>query len=265
MQLLAEVYTILKTMGNNPNEIADILESWKPIADSYLLGITVKILRIRDREELINKIVGRVGNKGSGHWTTIASAQLGVPSTLIASALFTRYNSFYREERVLASKNFNIIPSHLNLDIQDVLKGYQFARIINHFQGVKLISEASKTYNWKLNLSEIARIWTNGCFIKSDFMIKLISILKEDDNMLTHPAIINKVKALKPFINKVVSECILNELTIFSLSESVSFLNSYTKSNSSANIIQAQRNYSGAHAYQRIDDDSDKFYYTIWN
>ncbi|MFP4844304.1 NADP-dependent phosphogluconate dehydrogenase [Winogradskyella sp. PE311] len=265
MQLLAEVYTIFKTMGKNPDEIADILESWRVKADSYLLGITIDILRKKDGDEwLVDKIVDKAGNKGTGNWTTIATAKLGAPSTLIASALFARYISFYKEERLLASKNFNIKPSVFNIDSDDVLKAYQFARIINHYQGLKLISEAGKAYKWNLNLSEIARIWTNGCIIKSDFMIELISVLKEDDNILKHNSIIDQIKFLKPSVNKVVSQCILNELTVPCLSESVNFLNNYITGRSSANIIQAQRDYFGAHTYQRTDDASGKFYHTNW-
>ncbi|MEP3837842.1 MAG: NADP-dependent phosphogluconate dehydrogenase [Algibacter sp.] len=266
MQLLAEVYTILKTMGKNPDEVSDILESWKPKADSYLLGITVDILRKKDGNDwLVNKIVDKAGNKGTGNWTTIATAQLGSPSTLIASALFARYTSFYKEDRIQASKNLNINPSALNLGIEEVCNAYQFARIINHYQGIKLISEAGKAYGWHLNLSEIARIWTNGCIIKSDFMAELIPVLKEDDNILRHPLIIDRLKVLKPSINKVVSQCVLNELTASCLSESVNFLNAYATANSSANIIQAQRDYFGAHTYQRVDDNSGKFHHTNWN
>ena len=266
MQLLAEVYTILKTIGKNPDEIADILESWKPKTDSYLLGITIDILRKKDGDDwLVNKIVDKAGNKGTGNWTTIATAQLGAPSTLIASALFARYTSFYKEERLQASENFNIKPSSFNLDTDEVLKAYQFSRIINHYQGLKLISEAGKAYDWELNLNEIARIWTNGCIIKSDFMAELILVLKEDDNILKHKIIINQVKSLKPSINKLVSQCVLNELAVPCLSESVNFLNGYTTTNSSANIIQAQRDYFGAHTYQRTDDDSGKFHHTNWN
>lgn len=266
MQLLAEVCTILKTMGHNPDAIADILESWKPKANSYLLEITLEVLRKKDGADwLVNKIVDKAGNKGTGNWTTIATAQLGVPSTLIASALFARYTSFYKDERLLASANFDIKPTSLPLDIQEVLEAYQFARIINHYQGLKLISEAGKAYKWDLNLSEIARIWTNGCIIKSDFMVELITVLKADDNILKHESIINQVKKLKPSINKVVSECVLNAVPAACLSESVNFLNAYTTSNSSANIIQAQRDYFGAHTYQRIDDDSGTFHHTNWN
>lgn len=265
MQLLAEVYTILKTMGKTPDEIADILESWKSKADSYLLGITVEVLRKKEGNDwLVNKIVDKAGNKGTGNWAAIATAQLGVPSTLIPSALFARYTSYYKEERLQASKNFTINPSAVNLTIEEILKAYQFARIVNHYQGLKLISEAGRAYKWQLNLSEIARIWTNGCIIKSDLIMELIPVLKEDDNILTHHTIINQVKSLKPSINKVVSECILNELAIPCLSESVSFINGYSTANSSANILQAQRDYFGAHTYQRTDDASGKFHHTNW-
>ena len=265
MQLLAEVYTILKTMGKNPDDVANILESWKPKANSYLLEITIDVLRKKEGNDwLVNKIVDKAGNKGTGNWTTIATAQLGAPSTLIASALFARFTSFYKDERIKASENFNIKPSSLSLEIDDVLKSYQFARIINHYQGIKLISEAGKAYGWHLNLSEIARIWTNGCIIRSNFMVELISVLKEDDNILKHQTIINQVKALKPSINKVVANCILNELAIPCLSESVNFFNAYTTANSSANIIQAQRDYFGAHTYQRTDDATGKFHHTNW-
>ncbi len=265
MQLLAEVYTIFKAMGYNPDKIANILESWIPQANSYLLGITIDILRKKDGEVwLVNKIVDKAGNKGTGNWTTIATAQLGAPSTLIASALFARYTSFYKEERLQASISFNIKSTALDLEDADVLNAYQFARIINHFQGFKLISEAGKAYTWELKLNEIARIWTNGCIIKSDFMEGLISVLKDGDNILTHKTIIKQIQYMKPLINHVVSECVLMEVPVPCLSESVNFLNAYVTANSSANIIQAQRDYFGAHTYQRTDDSAGKFHHTNW-
>ena len=184
---------------------------------------------------------------------------------MIASALFARYTSFYKEERIIASENFEESTTlNLNISTVDILKAYQFARIINHYQGFKLIQEASKTYKWDLNLSELSRIWTNGCIIKSDLMVELITVFKTTNNMLTNEIIIQKIKTLKPSVKKVVSECILNELPIPNFSESINFLNSYTVANSSANLIQAQRDYFGAHTYQRIDDTSNKFYHTNW-
>lgn len=267
MQLLAEVLSILKATGNNLEQIATILESWKERSDSYLLDITIKILRKKEGEDwLINKIMDKAGNKGTGNWATIATAQLGVPSTLIASALFARYTSFYKEDRINLQKKYDKehIGLHLDLLNDQVLNAYQFSRIINHYQGFKLISEAAKTYKWDLNLSEIARIWTNGCIIKSNLMRTLVAILKETDNILTDESIVQQIRAMKPSANHVISQCIKNELAIPCFSEAVNFLNNFSTANSTANLIQAQRDYFGAHTYQRIDDDSEKFYHTDW-
>lgn len=226
MQLLAEVVGILKSLGNNLDEIATILESWKEMADSYLLGITIKVLRKKEGNDwLVDKIIDKAGNKGTGNWATIATAQLGVPSTLIASALFARYISFYKEDRVELHKKYREATSKTkpNLLIDEVLKAYQFSRIINHQQGFKLISEASKFYEWSLNLSEIARIWTNGCIIKSTLMQELVETLKGNENLLMNEKFIQQIKELKPSITKVVSQCVLNELAIPCLSEAINF------------------------------------------
>lgn len=267
MQLLAEVLSILKATGNNLAQIATILESWKEKSDSYLLDITIKILRKKEGDDwLIDKIMDKAGNKGTGNWATIATAQLGVPSTLIASALFARYTSFYKVDRINLQKKYDKEPIGLHLDLlnDQVLNAYQFSRIINHYQGFKLISEAANTYKWDLNLSEIARIWTNGCIIKSNLMRTLVVILKESDTILIDDSIVQQIKALKPSANQVISKCILNELAIPCFSEAVNFLNNFSTANSTANLIQAQRDYFGAHTYQRIDDDTEKFYHTSW-
>jgi len=267
MQLLAEVFGILTVSGKNPDEIADIFENWKDKADSYLLDITIDILRKKENNDwLVNKILDKAGNKGTGNWATIATAQLGAPSTLIASALFARYTSFYKKDRVEANKIFNT-NYDMNVDISsnDLLNTYQFARIMNHYQGFNLINQASKSYNWNLYLSEIARIWTAGCIIKSDLMIELVEAFKRTDSILKDKTIIEQIKSLKPATNKVVSHCILNELPISCLSESVNFFNGFKTGNSNANIIQAQRDYFGAHTYQRVDDVTGKFYHTNWS
>lgn len=267
MQLLAEVATILEALGQNPDDIANILDGWKKTASSYLLDITTTIFRKKEGDAwLINKILDKAGNKGTGNWTTIASAELGVPTTLIASALFSRYISFYKEERILLNRNFKKVnTSHLNLKTDEILEAYQFARIINHYQGFKLIAEASNKFEWNLNLSEIARIWTSGCIIKSSFMQDLVEVFINNTNMLTNSEIVKLVNQYKPSIKKVVSQCVLNDLTTPALSEAIQFLNAMTTEYASANTIQAQRDYFGAHTYQRLDDNSGKSYHTNWN
>ncbi|MDB9748753.1 NADP-dependent phosphogluconate dehydrogenase, partial [Polaribacter sp.] len=266
MQLLADVCTVLKAKGNTPDQIAEIFEQWKPTTNSYLLEITSTILRKKEGDDwLVNKIMDTAGNKGTGNWATIATAELGVPSTLIASALFARYTSFYKAERVAASKQFNSENiTAPKISIEDLHNAYQFARIINHYQGFKLIQEASEHFKWALNLSELARIWTNGCIIRSDYMIELVTIFKTTNNLFAHENTIQALKTRKSAIKKVVSECVLSELPIPSLSNAIHFFNNITTANSSANLIQAQRDYFGAHTYQRKEDDTGQFYHTDW-
>nr|WP_321222242.1 NADP-dependent phosphogluconate dehydrogenase [uncultured Psychroserpens sp.] len=267
MQLLAEVVTILEATGQNLDEIANILESWKSTANSYLLEITIDILRKKEGNNwLVKKILDKAGNKGTGNWTTIASAELGVPSTLISSALFARYTSFYKEERIQLNTKFKSdTVSNLQLTSTEILEAYQFARIINHYQGFKLIAEASNKFSWDLNLSEIARIWTNGCIIRSTLMEELVEVFKETTNILTNPELIASIKQYKLSVKKVVSQCVLNDITASCLGESIQFFNGITTVESSANIIQAQRDYFGAHTYKRNDDDGVKNHHTIWN
>ncbi|MGM0580847.1 MAG: decarboxylating NADP(+)-dependent phosphogluconate dehydrogenase [Bacteroidota bacterium] len=265
MQLLAEIYQIFKAKGNNPDEIAEILSKSEQDTKSYLLEITVDILKKKEGDDwLIHKILDKAGNKGTGNWTTIASAQLGVPSTLIAGSLFARYLSAFKDDRVRVQK---ILPTELNgIDVTDdyILEAYQLARIINHIQGFKFLKEASETYKWSLNLSEIARIWTNGCIIRSELMEKLVELLKNGDDLILHTEISSSIKKLKPALTKVVAKCIESNIAVPCLSEAINYLNGISQADSPANLIQAQRDYFGAHTYQRVDDKSGKFHHTEW-
>lgn len=265
MELLAEMYAILTALGKNPTEIASIFESWKSDSNSYLLEITINILRKKEGDTpLVEKILDVAANKGTGNWTTIATAELGVPSTLIANALFARFTSSFKTQRQKVAAIFEHSAPVQTMEEGDLLKAYHFARIINHYQGFQLISEAAKTYQWNIQLSELARVWTNGCIIKSDLMKKLVPLLKESNDLLDAPAIQNELLLLKPFANKVVAQCILSEIPTSSLSESVNFLNQLKTDRSAANIIQAQRDYFGAHTYKRINDPLQKNHHTIW-
>lgn len=265
MELLAEMYAILTTLGKNPAEIANIFESWKSVSNSYLLEITIDILRKKEgNTPLVEKILDVAANKGTGNWTTIATAELGVPSTLIANALFARFTSSFKTQRQKVAAIFKHSPEVQTIEVADLLKAYHFARIINHYQGFQLISEAAKTYQWNIVLSELARVWTNGCIIKSDLMKKLVPLLKESNDLLDAPSLQNELLLLKPIANKVVAQCILSEIPTSSLSESVNFLNQLKTDRSAANIIQAQRDYFGAHTYKRIHDPLQKNHHTIW-
>lgn len=266
MQLLAEVYFILKQSGKNPGEIASIFKTWKSNANSFLLEITIDILKKKEGADwLIDKILDKSGNKGTGNWATVVSAKLGVPSTMISSALFARYLSSFKGERVAVNKKHaNSVIGLSDVNLETLFSGYQFARLVNHAQGFKLLSEASKAYNWDLNLSEIARIWTNGCIIRSTLMQDLVETLKKSDNLLLEESFISKVKAQYPNTKTLTAQCITDEIPIPCISEAVNFFNGYKTAHSSANLIQAQRDYFGAHTYQRINDSSEKSYHTDW-
>jgi len=266
MQLLCEVYGILKSQDKNQDEIADYLNDWKKDANSYLLEITVDILKTKEGDGyLLEKIMDKAGNKGTGNWATVATAQLGVPSTMIASALFARYASFYKDERVKLNELYPTEKTeHLKISSEHLLEAYRFCRIINHYQGFKIITEASNKYDWNLNLSEIARIWTNGCIIRSTLMKELVGVLDKTHNLLHNKIIIKRLTDFQSSLAKVVSQSVLAGRPIPCMSEALNFFNMITTARSSANLIQAQRDYFGAHTYQRTDDNSGKFYHTNW-
>ena len=268
MQLLAEVYQFLRfAAGLNPGEIADILESWREgDLDSYLLEITVDILRKKDGEEfLIDYVLDKAGNKGTGSWTTIAAAELGVPATMISSALFARYLSAFKEERTIASYMYEgKVPIPGAISPEDIGKAYQLARVVNHHQGIHLISAASKEYAWDLNLPELARIWTNGCIIRSRLMEYLVFILQETDRIIFDERAKKAVSDSRPHLDEFVIESFKAGLDSPCFAAAANFLNGYSSVTSSANIIQAQRDYFGAHTYKRTDDPDGPAHHTDW-
>jgi len=269
MQLLAEVCQILKQGLNLQHDvIADILKSWqKTEADSYLLGLTIDILQRKENNKyLLNEVLDKAGNKGTGNWTTVAASQLGVPVSVLTSALYARYISAFRELRSEASKVYiSKDNSPVEIDPETIRAGYQLARLVNHHQGIHLLHEASKAYDWDLNLSEIARIWTNGCIIRSKLMEKLKTYLKSNDQLLLEDEVIKLVNNSKDDLKELVQKAIQKDVPVSCLSESLNYLNAYSQKESGANLIQAQRDYFGAHLYQRKNDPSGNWYHTDWD
>lgn len=271
MQLIAEVYTICRYgLGMTPDKIGNIFQEWDetPTLNSYLMNISANILRKHEKGEwLIDKILDKAGNKGTGGWTTAAATELGVPIPIISAALFARYLSAIKDERVKAqqlfSKSKNESPNP-DIPVTVIKNAYELARLINHHQGFHLIRAASKTYDWALNLSEIARIWTQGCIIRSGLMVSLIDQLKSDELILTSRLHENRLTVQFDDLKSVVSSS-TGKLHIPCLSSALEYITGYTNALSSANIIQAQRDYFGAHRYQRNDDLTGQFFHTEWD
>jgi len=269
MQLLAELTEILQWHNQMPlDAVADIFSEWtKGESNSYLLEITADILRKREGDDfLVNKILDQAGNKGTGGWSTSAASELGVPATMIAAALFARYTSAYRAERLQAAPMYQNGRHTVRelIDLGELKTAYHIARVVNHHQGFHLISEASARHNWQIKLPEVARIWTNGCIIRSDLMENLIPILQKTNRILQDNKISKLVDNQQFTLNKICQAGLKGNLALPCFQAAYQFLTAYSTAQSSANIIQAQRDYFGAHTYRRIDDPEGKSHHTIW-
>lgn len=266
MQLIAEVYAYLRyAVKLDPPQIASVFSAWNSGAlNSYLLGITAALLIKKEGEDwLIDLILDKAGNKGTGNWATIAASELGQPATLITSALFARYVSTIREN-IFVHKEPAAVYDFNTAALGEIKDAYTLARIVNHQQGFMLIHEASQKYAWDLNFSEIARIWTNGCIIRSTFMEDLIPVLKTDSNIFLHSEILKQLKNLKPALKAFTIGALQYDLSVPSHLAAVDYLNVLAGQYATANIIQAQRDYFGAHTYQKIGDASGNYYHTEW-
>jgi 6-phosphogluconate dehydrogenase len=267
MQLLAEIYGLLSPTMNN-DEIANLFSIWnKGDLSSYLLEITIDILRKKEGEHyLLDMILDQAENKGTGSWSSKTALDLGVPTTLMTSAVFARYLSSFKTKREQFSKHIQAQkPKNKPLDLKILESAYRFARIINHHQGFEVMSEASKTYNWNLNLSEISRIWTNGCIIRSQFMVESIEYLKHSKDLISHQNLFESLQETESPIAEVLQHAISNRVPLDTFWAAYNYWISMTTKRLSANLIQAQRDYFGAHTYQRTDKPLNEFFHTNWS
>ena len=212
MQLIAELYHALRFHANKTvDEIAHLFETWqKTDTASYLLDISAKILRTKENgTPLIDLILDKAGNKGTGNWSAKAAFELGVPFNVGSAALQARFISAFKAERLSASKSFPLSKDSANFDLSQLQQSYQMARIINHAQGLKVLQQASETYHWELNLAETTRIWTNGCIIRSQLMEECTKHLALSTEHILNDLLDNKdhnkrIKALTHFVQKAL-------------------------------------------------------------
>ena len=170
--------------------------------------------------------------------------------SIISSAVFARYVSSFKEQRVTLSKSIKNITACVGVDHACLEQAYRFARIINHQQGFDLIGKASEHFNWNLNLSEIARIWTNGCIIRSKLMEDLVDTLKETDQILLNSNIVESMKNLRKDLATCIGVGMANNFPLLVFSSAMNYFSAFTNGNSSANMIQAQRDYFGGHGLE---------------
>ncbi len=275
MQLIAEAYTFLrKNVGLAVEEIADIFETWNQgELKSYLIEITAEILRKKDDLTglpLIDIILDKANQKGTGKWTSIQSIDNGIPTSIITEALFARYISSLKEERVRAEAILaGPEQNEQNLDkdvwVEYVRQALYMGKICAYAQGFTQYKMTSELYSWNLQLHDIALIFRSGCIIRAEFLNVISDAYQKQsalDNLLIAPYFAEKTKAYQNSLRKVVCEGIQAGNAFPCLSTSLTYFDSYRTGSSNANLLQAQRDYFGAHTYQRID--SEGTFHTNW-
>lgn len=268
MQLIAEVFDVMyRVMRMEYEHIALVFEEWnKGDLKSYLLGITVDILRTKDESGfLIDQILDKASHKGTGSWSLIAAAELGQASTMIASALFSRYTSSKMRYRTKLSELYKVKESLVDLSLEDLKTTYSFARMINHHQGLSLIHVASKKNKWEIDLGVVCSLWTEGCIIKSKLLYRLMPILDQQQLPLSNQSVVTQITNDITAVQETLSTLVKTLVAVPSLSSSYEFFKESIQSQSSAHIIQAQRDYFGAHGFELKGDSSESLYHFKWN
>ncbi|MBR3691580.1 MAG: decarboxylating NADP(+)-dependent phosphogluconate dehydrogenase, partial [Clostridia bacterium] len=279
MQLICEAYQIMRDyLGMTCDEMHEVFADWnKDILDSYLISITADILTRKDDDgqPLVDKILDTAGQKGTGKWTGIAALDEGVPLTLIGEAVFSRCLSAMKEERVAASKVLageTEKPACLTAEekkewIENIRCALLASKIVSYAQGYTLMRSAAKTYGWNLNYGGIALMWRGGCIIRSVFLGKIKDAFEANPelaNLLLDPYFAEKMKTLLPGWRKVVANAALIGVPVPAFSTALCYYDGYRCERLPANLLQAQRDYFGAHTYERIDAPRGEFFHTNW-
>ncbi|MBI0114095.1 MULTISPECIES: NADP-dependent phosphogluconate dehydrogenase [unclassified Gilliamella] len=274
MQLIAESYSVLKHVGGLTNdELSDVFSDWnKGELDSYLTEITADIFKHKDEngDYLVDKILDAAGNKGTGKWTSQSALDLGEPLSLITESVFARYISAIKDQRVAASKvlkgpSKEAFTGDKQVLIEKVRKALYMGKIISYAQGFAQLKAASEHYNWQLNYGEIAKIFRAGCIIRAQFLQKITDAYNENnniDNLLLAPYFSKTVEAYQQSLRDVICLAVSHGIAVPTLSAAIAYYDSYRSAVLPANLIQAQRDYFGAHTYKRIDKEG--VFHTDW-
>jgi 6-phosphogluconate dehydrogenase len=275
MQLISEAYFLLKhALGCSVDEMHAIFDTWNQgVLNSFLIEITSQIFTHRDTDgkPLLDKILDVAGQKGTGKWTGISALDLGIPVTLIAEAVFARCLSSLKEERSQAEKLFPSSGLKFSGDkkafIEDIRQALYASKIISYAQGFMLMRAAAGEMKWKLDYGAIALIWREGCIIRSRFLnaIKKAYVSKSDlANLLFDDFFCKEIKAAEGAWRRVVSKAAELGIPVPCFSTSLAFFDGYRSGQLPANLIQAQRDFFGAHTYERIDKPRGQFFHTNW-
>jgi 6-phosphogluconate dehydrogenase len=276
MQLICEAYQLLREgLGLSTDELHNVFAEWnRGELDSFLIEITAAILAKKDDDgqPLIDKILDTAGQKGTGKWTAVNALDLGMPVTLIGEAVFARCLSALKEERVAASKVLHG-PNRARLEcdpqtfIEDVRRALYCSKVISYTQGYMLLREAGKEYGWNLNMGGIALMWRGGCIIRSRFLGKIKEAYDKNpqlNNLLLDDFFQGIVNDYQPSWRNAISAAISLGIPTPAFSTALAFYDGYRAERLPANLLQAQRDYFGAHTYERVDKPRGQFFHTNW-
>jgi len=275
MQLICEAYQIMKDVLDMSNdEMHEVFKKWNDgELASYLIEITAEILKFKEKDGtyLVDNILDTAGEKGTGKWTAAVALELGSSLTLIGEAVFARYLSSLKDERVKASKqfkgptvNFSVNKEQVINDLHDALYA---SKIVSYAQGYTLLANAAKQFNWNLNYGSIALMWRGGCIIRSAFLTKIKDAYDNDaeiKNLLLDPFFNNVINKSQSGWRRLVSIAISSGIPIPAMTSSLSYFDGYRSERLPANLLQAQRDYFGAHTYERLDAKKGEFFHTEW-
>lgn len=275
MQLICEAYQLMRdVLHMTPDEMSRVFADWNQgELDSYLIDITTQILARKDEDgaPLVDKILDTAGQKGTGKWTAIAALDEGVPLTLIGEAVFARCLSAAKEARVAASGVLSGPETAFDGDrdqlVQDIRSALYAAKIVSYAQGYVLMRSAAKTYGWNLNYGGIALMWRGGCIIRSVFLGKIKEAFERNpelENLLLDPYFAQQVASAQPGWRNVCVAAIKAGVPVPAMSSALSYFDGYRTARLSANLLQAQRDFFGAHTYERVDAPRGQFFHTDW-
>ncbi|MFC3122508.1 decarboxylating NADP(+)-dependent phosphogluconate dehydrogenase [Agaribacter flavus] len=275
MQLICEAYQVMKELlGMNADEIHEVFADWnKGDLDSYLIEISRDIMAYKDEdgEALVEKILDTAGQKGTGKWTGVAALELGVPLTLIGEAVFARCLSAQKEERVLASKTISGPSAEFTGDkasfIEDLKQAVFASKIVSYAQGYMLMREAAKEHGWHLNYGGIALMWRGGCIIRSAFLGNIKEAFDKNpelSNLLLDEYFKDKVENAQAGWRRVSAAALINGIPMPAITSALNYFDGYRTARLPANLLQAQRDYFGAHTYERLDKPRGEFFHTNW-
>jgi len=275
MQLICEAYQVMKEgLGLSNDEMHDVFAEWnKGELDSYLIEITRDILAHKDEDGgyTVDKILDTAGQKGTGKWTSISSLDLGMPLTLIGEAVYARCLSAMKEERVAASKILHGPKVQFGGDrqafIEDIRQALLASKIVSYAQGFMLLKEAAKEYHWNLNYGAIAMVWRAGCIIRSAFLGKIKAAFAGNpalSNLLLDPYFSGVIERCGPSWRRVVAKAVEAGVPVPAFTTALAFFDGYRSQRLPANLLQAQRDYFGAHTYERVDQPRGQFFHTNW-